>query len=357
MRVRYYLRKYKRSPYWYYRLTVDGERIDDWRSTGKRRKADAAAYAEREAHAVQTESSAVSLLDALTELAAHKERKGASDATMEILSLKSSHLMAFFGADRDVRTLTVGDTTRYLDYRRKGDPGDPRKNGVSDSTIEKELRELRAALRHTRRLGWTTLDPAAIWPPALRRSFAGRTRWLPREEYLRLLAAIDPRHVDHLIVYCNVGLRRSELYRLTGADLRGDTLHVRGTKTEGADRVVPLSPDPLEVLERRKEAHPVGPLFAAKPNQEAADNQWARALRAACIAADIEHASTNDLRRTFVSWAWQAGVDLELVRRWVGHSSLSMIRQVYGQSSAVQGRAAIGMMPSRLLPRRRSKEG
>jgi integrase len=310
---------------------------------------------------------------ALATLRARKVHQGASEATLEILELKAAHLLGFFGEQRPVDTLRLADTVAYQAHRRA--------KGVTDQTIELELRELRAALRWLARNELYDRDPAALWPEFRPRT--PRRRWLTFAEYERLLMAVggttgywraqptgpgraDRRKQyivhedalgqdwrDHLTVYCYVGLRLSELYRLEAAHLDGDHLRVPGTKTEGAARVVPLHPAALTVLSRRASERPSGPLFpVTSPSLDAQERAWLRALRSACARAQMPHASTNDLRRTFCSWAWQAGVPLELCVRWLGHHSARMAQEVYAQTSAEHGRDAIALLPARAnLPR------
>jgi integrase len=370
--VRFYLRKYERSPYWYFKITSRGKGVvQNWTSTGKRKKRDAEQHAAREVAALETQDHPTSVDEMFEILAAHKERKRSSDATMEKLSLKASHIRTYFGASRDVRTISLAETTAYMDKRRA--------DGVHDSTIELELRELRAGLRRLKMLGKYDGEPAAIWPPELKRKFPGRKRWLPIDEYQKLLAALagptgyyrSQRHgagrhggseqrrqwvqhkvregrdwSEHLAMYAYTGMRWSELYKLTAADVAGDQLHVPGTKTDGSDRWIPLHPDALRIVAVRARQRPQGPLFPCRsPNMDDEKRAWLRALSAACRRADIEHASSNDLRRTFCSWCFQAGVGMELVIKWMGHASAQMIREVYAQPSAEQGRREMAKLP------------
>jgi integrase len=129
-------------------------------------------------------------------------------------------------------------------------------------------------------------------------------------------------------------------------------MQIPGTKTEGAKRQVPIAEEAREaVLRRVHAAGPDGKLFPlTSTGKKALENQkraWLRALRGACKRAKVGHASTNDLRRTFCSWAWQAGVPEDVVVRWMGHTSAKMVREVYGQPSKEQGAREIAKMPKR----------
>lgn len=338
----YHVRQYKNSKYWYARITRPNGERGNWKSTRKVRKSDARLVAEKWDTAATSDHRIVTLDEALELLAAHKERKQVSDVTMEVLSLKGSHLRSFFGPERDIATIELRDTEAFLDMRRAA--------GISDATIAKELGTLQSALRRSHKLGLYEAHWDRMWPEVLAKSFASRTRWLPWEEYLRVLEEIAPQWRDHLIVYVSTGVRFSELYTLRSHNVRGGWLRVEGTKTAGAKRDVPLSTEAREALERRVAASTTGVLFPiVSPDLASMKRAWLRALSGACKRAGLVHASTNDLRRTFCSWARHQGIDEQVVVGWMGHRSSKMVRAVYAQPSRAQGEREIAKMPTRWL--------
>jgi integrase len=84
---------------------------------------------------------------------------------------------------------------------------------------------------------------------------------------------------------------------------------------------------------------------------ESQEVAWHRALRKACERAQLPHTSTNDLRRTFCTWCYHAGVSEHTLQGWMGHASNRMIREVYAQPSDVHGRDQIARLPAANLPR------
>lgn len=334
-------------PYYVVRITLPGARggIETVeRSTKCTKRGDARRVADRLHAEAAAAATSETLLAALNGLIGLRVRQRRAQATIEILELKARQLVDHFGAARDVRALRLGDTSGYVAKRRA--------DGVSDSTIAKEMGVLRAALRYLRRLDRYDRDPDALWPPELSHGSGVRERWLPWPEYLQVLAALAPEFRDHFVVYCATGVRFSELYGIRAADLAatpdGHELRVRGTKTAAAARVVPVNPDVLEALQRRAVLTPEGPLFpvgrADLKSQKAA---WAKALRRACRASRLAHASTNDLRRTFASWSYQNGVPEALVIGWLGHTSSTMVRRVYARASSEQHAREGAKLPSR----------
>lgn len=261
-----------------------------------------------------------------------RDRKRAA-ATLEFLDTKARHLVRLLGERRDIGSITLAHTEQYI-VQRMGE-------GAAMTTAAKELGVLRAALRHAARHGLYAHDPAAIMPSETRAAYVPRDRWMPHDEYLRLLAALDEDRRDYVAAFCHLGARRSELYRLRASDvdLAGARVHVRGTKTKRSDRWVPLSAEALDVLARRMRAgRPV--LFPEWPN-------IGRDLGRACRRAGIERVSPIDLRRTFCSWLANAGVRELVAARLMGHASTAMVSRVYAQLSADTERAAIALLPTR----------
>lgn len=338
----YHLRRYKNSQYWYARITLPSGERGNWKSTRKERKHDARLVAEEWDRAATSNHRVVTTTEAFELLAQHMRRKGDTDSTMEVLNLKASHIISFFGENRDITTIELKDTEAYLDQRRS--------DRRADATIAKELGYLMGAYRRCHRLGLYSGNWEALWPEALPKSFRGRKRWLPWEEYIALVDTIIPQWRDHLIVYTSTGVRFSELYVLRSHNVRDGWLHIDGTKTEGANRHIPLSVEAAEALKRRVERSSDGVLFPiTSPDIDSQKRAWLRALGTACRNAGLEHASTNDLRRTFASWAWHQGVDERVCVGWMGHRSSRMVREVYAQPSREQGAREMAKMPTRHL--------
>lgn len=335
-------------PYWRVRISLPGQRTREF-STKCKRKTDARAVADRLHGEAAASVARVTLLEALELMIGLRVRQKRSPETIGKLEEKGAQLVRFFGETQDVNALRLADTTRYVEHRRN--------QRVSDSTIAMEMGALRASLRYLRRLERYERDPEALWPDELPHGSGVRDRWLPWPEYLRVLAAMPAEFRDHFVVYCACGLRFSELYGIRAADLvetaDGHELRVRGTKTAGAARTVPANPDALEALQRRAQATPGGPLFqVTRGTLKSQKTAWSRALKAACRAAGVAHASTNDLRRTFASWCFQNGVPEALAIKWLGHTSSAMVRRVYAHASSEQHAREVAKLPSRRAHRR-----
>jgi integrase len=96
---------------------------------------------------------------------------------------------------------------------------------------------------------------------------------------------------------------------------------LRGIKTEGSWREVPMTAQWRPVLERALELTPVredGKLF----------EHWTNLLRDIDVAfekAGVEHCSMNDFRRTFATELVESGMAPHLVGRLLGHTAKSQL--------------------------------
>lgn len=333
--------KRKDSPY-YWTSGRDGTGERWYESTRAKDKATAVKLA-RKIHRrrlLQTaEGPNLPLIDALELLRKHKVRRELSAATMKIHEEKGGRLLVVLGRDRNVCALTLMEADAYVDLRLR--------QGAGLSTIEKEWGILRASLRLAARHNLYPFDPSRIWPDALRNVDKPRTRWLTVEEAQKLLPALPPARADHFLAYVHTGVRHSELYKMTAADVdaKERSVFVAGTKgnLEKARRRIPLSQDVWPVFQRRMLRHPKGPLFPDVWSSSA----MARALKKASAMVKIPQVdSANDLRRTFATWLLHADVPEATTVRLMGHTNSKMVRRVYAQHSAGLLRGAIDRLPS-----------
>ena len=332
--------KKKGRRYWYVEWrTWDGQkrqastRTED-KQIAKKRAADIV-------RAAESRLPAYTLQEALNQLQAHKVRMNQSEGTMEVFRVKSGHLLRLFGRKRDLCALTLDDTEAYLDKRRV--------EGAADRTIEMELGTLRAALKRGKELGRYAGDVASLWPSVLKNTYnpAGRShRWLTLEQFRQLYLAIPAERRDHLVVYVGTGVRQSVLYRLEARDLdrEGLRVRVRGTKTRHAKRWVSPNADAWDVLVRRAEMYPEGPLFPDHWHRNTMNKQLTRCAHRAGLPFD--HLSSNDMRRTFASLCLNYGVREDVIVRWMGHGSTQMVRQVYAQLGADEGAEQAAKLPN-----------
>jgi integrase len=200
------------------------------------------------------------------------------------------------------------------------------------------------------------IAPEHLIPDELGKAYEPRERWLPREEYEALVRALTPvppgklqivaeekrkrapreNRADYVIAWCNLGVRKEELSTIQPADYDAARreLRVRGTKTKGADRLIPVNDAAAEVLERR--------CHNAKPFPS-----WAnctKKLAETCAKLRLAPVTPNDFRRTFCSWLCQAGVPERICAELLGHGSTVMVRAVYGHLDRASLQRAVALL-------------
>lgn len=238
---------------------------------------------------------------------------------------KLGHWVRVFGADCSLVEITPAAFDQFVAQRRG--------EGASDHTISKEVGAFLRALRLAKRSDAFGAELAVLRPFDLSPDYVPRTRALTPEELGALFVTIggknryeDPQQRQAFVGFAvGLGLRKGEVEALASDDfdLERGVVHIRGTKTKGSDRWIPILPPFRKLVEWAVQFLPLKP--------------WGRAsrdLRAACRIAGIEPCTPNDLRRTHATLLRTAGVDRDAVRRLLGHSVGSkMLETVYDQPS------------------------
>lgn len=247
---------------------------------------------------------------------ASKEFDGSSAATVSVYRTKLGHWLRL-APEALLADVTPGLVDAYLLQRRTED--------VSDHTISKEVTHLCTVLKAAKRAGCFPGDVSTIRPPDLHAGYKPRKRALTREEVMRLLSELKPELGALVSVCVSLGCRLSEAYKLlpSDIDLKRGQVHIGGTKTEEADRYVPVLSIFRSLLERALPYLPLGQL----------PNNLRRDISAACKRAGIPNCTPNDLRRTHATLLAEAGVDRDVTRRLLGHTTTKLVDLVYGQPS------------------------
>lgn len=195
-----------------------------------------------------------------------------------------------------------------------------RKDKVADYTIGKELTGMISLLRLAKRSGCYPGDLEALRPVNFKARHVKGTRALTPEEFVRLMAKLAANQQAFVCLCIALGCRRSEAFRVQS--VAGDAVLIAGTKTAEAHRTVPVLSAFRKLLDV---AAPSVPLPSS--------TFWnlGRWLWDACDAAGIPRCCPNDLRRTHASWLKELGVDSDVVRRLLGHTSSALVDGVYGR--------------------------
>lgn len=197
------------------------------------------------------------------------------------------------------------------------------RDGVSRSTVNRELITLKAILRHAVDAGERS-HVLKIKLDDPRKSLAA-PRFLSRREFDRLVGFADADLASLITVAVHTGLRKGELFRLTWADvdLENRVATIRETKS-GWPRTVPLNSAACDALTSILKDIQTPHVFAwwhRMSGTQGVRRRFDTALKRAGISAFRFH----DMRHTFASWAVVAGVDLRTVAQWLGHRSLDLV--------------------------------
>jgi integrase len=277
----------------------------------------------RHASPAAARAAQATLKDAVTLLLAH--RRGAakagkrSDATVTFYEQKTGHWRRILGDGYALADLDADAVDRVIAERRE--------DKASESTISKELVALRCALKLAVRAGIWQGNPAAVLPVGFSAGYEPRTRWLTSQEVELVLSELPPNAAAMVAFMLATGARWSEAEAAQREDVDGVLVRLRGTKTAGAARVVPVLDAEGRGLLAYALKHGGGEGAALFALWKSPGN----ALRRACERAKIPHASFNDLRRTFSQRLRQAGVSAELIAPAMGHTTTAMVQRVYGR--------------------------
>ena len=321
---------YKRdgSPFWWTRDPVTGKRCSTgyrdldaarkWRAARERIAADPA-------HAA---AEAATLGEWCGRFVAWKE-KTASPATVSVAKQKLGHWIRLFNPSTSLSMFSEPSSfDSYVNSRRS--------EGASDHTISKEVAHMLAVLKLAKRGKCFAGDLSTLRPPDLHAGYKPRERTLTGRELVALLAELEPRRAVWVLIGVALGCRLGEVKRLlpTDFDWENNRVLIRGTKTTGALRWVPILSIFRPLLERALPELPVAPWGKI----------W-RDLKAACKRAGIAACSTNDFRRTHATLLTEAGVEADVIFRLLGHTTRVMTDRTYAKpSTAAIGRLAEGKL-------------
>lgn len=251
-----------------------------------------------------------------------------SAVTVGYYTTKIGHARRIWGDRALLSVLDAPKVDAYIAQRRD--------EGVTDHTIRKELTCLSVTLQHARRK-WPTLpDPATVLPVRFGANYKPRKRALTPDEVaavLGQLAGRTPDHAGRVAFMVATSARWSETVRARREDIAEDLsmVYLRGTKTEGSDRTVPVwERAKLLILFALGHARGRDGLlfghgdgFKKKLSKMTPEN----------TPGLLAPFSANDLRRTCATWLTEAGASSDLVAPLMGHADSTMVERVYGRRS------------------------
>jgi len=328
------MRLIKRGKTWYARF-YDAAGVRQSVSTRCHDKAAAEAFArtlERDAadpdHASARAATITSALEEMILDCLERSKVGKmAPETVEFYRKRAGHLLRaekLAVLPSSLRLLRAQHVDAFISLRRT--------EGVSEHTISKELITLRKALKLAKRRGRFRGDIAEVLPSGFAPEYKPRTRTLSMAELERLLSELAADRGARVAFAVATGANLRETDRALRSDVADDRVHLRGTKRETRDRIVPIvRPWQRELL-----------AYAAEHAQGEGDllfTPWMKMVRdlaLACRRCDIERCSSNDLRRTFATWMRIEGLPTDILGATLGHVDSRMVERVYGRLSPEQ---------------------
>lgn len=233
------------------------------------------------------------------------------------------NLLTFF-EELSVDDITKAQCQKFVTLRRK--------DGVSDSTIRKDLEILRAALNHDKNEKRIASVPP-VWMPE---KSEPRDRWLTRKEAAALLRASrkQTRHLPWFILLSLYsGQRKKAVLNLTWdrVDLENGRINWQyGIRTNKRRPHQPM-PDELKMFLRYLTAYGTRGFVLHIDGERIGDIK--KSLSTALKRAGIEGASAHTLKHTALTWMMQNGTDIWSAAGFSG-TSTKTIEHTYGHHAS-----------------------
>lgn len=242
-----------------------------------------------------------------------------------------NHIKGHFG-DLPPEMISRATVRTYLSQRRKA--------GVMDSTVDKELRFLRQALKFGVREGWMTVEPKVETPGGS----VARERFLTRDEFARLYFHASPMHLRlFLTLAIATAARGKHILALTWDRVDFASGFVRyppaNPRSKKRTAQIPMNAPLRHALEVAYKAR--GKSGRVVEWNGGAVKSVRKAYERACSLAGLADAHRHDLRRTAASWAVQDGATFEEVATMLG-DSVEITRKYYAMHSPTYLRGVVG---------------
>lgn len=319
---------YKRGKVWWARYK--GKRVSTGCTDRKAAQLTVAEWERRDASPAYAAAAETTVGDAYDWMITNLRNLGRAEATLEYRSRKAGHLLRIFGEETPIAAVTAETVDKYIAQRRE--------EGVTRHTISKELSTLRMMLFAAKRRKKYPHDLDEVMPQGFSTGHEPKRRSLTPDELTRLLGTLKPHRAAWVAFCVATGARLGEVRRARrqDVDLKRGLVRLRGTKTEKADRLVPITPMTLPLLERA--------LASADGTDGLLFSRWKAVhdgLQKACRRIGIESVSPNDLRRTLATWLRTSGVDTSIVAEVMGHTDSRMVERVYARLEGEKLRDAL----------------
>lgn len=212
-----------------------------------------------------------------------------------------------------------------------------RRANVSDSSVNRELEQLRRILRRAEKVWRVDIGEAIDWRDVMLREPEGRVRELTAAEEQKLFGALR-QDLHSLVRFCLIsGVRLSNALTLTWPQVDFDAKVIRvmlkSVTPGGETHLVPLIPELVALLSAERGNHATR-VFTYACTRGRGDRKrtlrypltasgWRKAWAKALTDAGIENFRFHDLRHTAATRTLRASQNLKVTQQLLGHRSIS----------------------------------
>jgi len=217
--------------------------------------------------------------------------------------------------------ITPQDIERFKLERLKETIGEDGLKTISPATINRQLDVLSNIFNKA--VIWGKLQKNPMKMVQSLKVTPGRTRFLEREEIVKLLSNCTHNLKPIVILALFTGMRRGEIFGLKwrDVDFKRNVITLLDTKN-GEKREVPISEQVKTALIKVRKHPDSAHIFCSEKGEPVHDirKSFSTALKKSGIVAFRFH----DLRHTFASQLVMSGIDLNTVRELLGHKDMTM---------------------------------
>ena len=294
-----YLYKQKKSKYWWTKISADGQSRRFSTKQKNKKAAERIAFLQEE-----------KLRNQEFDIPARVIGKQFDQAVGEFLELGKSiweethfikqrnyfkfKFIPYFKPNTNIKHLTESDILNYMETRKK--------EGISESTYNRELTSLKAFFKYSKQKGWIKKIPT-VDIKQLKENQAPRA-FYTKEECEKLLAVPHPRIHFFWIQYFT-GLRPNEVLNLQwqDVDFKKNVLYVvsrkkQKTKTKRT-RAIPLHPQLAEKLNSIPRPLKADYIVCTPKGTKYARYGYRDFVKRICAIAGVEHKASYSMRHTF----------------------------------------------------------
>lgn len=217
----------------------------------------------------------------------------------------------------------------------------------TDSSLNRDMTCLRAALNLAHEDGWVTSDFA--WRGKLKPVKGAdqrRTVYLDQDQRRKLIASAAPDLADLLRGLSLIPLRPGALAALTAGsyDRRLKTLTV-GKDKAGKDRSVALPDQTAKFFDRQcQDKHPAAPMFMRANGSAWNKDAWKYPVKDAAIVAKLpDNVTAYTIRHSVITDLIHSGLDTLTVAQLSG-TSILMIERNYGHLTKEHAKKALAVL-------------